>query len=571
MEQTIDNTYYALFEQMVSSMTNPEEFNRERLIVILSEIARSLHLTKVVTEFYRNVRDEREGNGEVLCDYDEGVEDEVVVFEKRFVTKTAAVVKGSAYAAKEDAGKLTEEELHRIDAVMRAIFSFVSRNRLQTAVERFAFHDENDYPNTRAFIRFAEQIAAKGKLSEYAVICLNLKHFSLINQDIGRSMGDVVMRNYVMLLSIAAGANTIVTRMGGDNFLMLCKKDLLSDVLDILKGVPVTYDDAGDKRVTVSASAGVFIIPEDFTIERGGDLIDRTYSAQQIAKLDASGSVVYYDDSMQSMRKKSLRTRQLFFEGMEKGEIHAFYQPKVDVLTGKIVGAEALCRWIRDGKIVSPGEFIPVLEQNMDICKLDFFMLDLVCQDIRRWMDEGRRVVRVSVNLSRKHLVDADLLTHIMKIIEKNDVPHEYIEIELTETTTDVGFRDLSRVVGGLHLQGICTSVDDFGMGYSSLNLIREIPWNVLKIDRCFLPTDEESADSVTSLMFKHVVSMARDLGLECITEGVETIRQVDILRENNCHIAQGFYFDRPLPVEEFEKKIDHSYGELLPAADGVI
>ena len=203
---------------------------------------------------------------------------------------------------------------------------------------------------------------------------------------------------------------------------------------------------------------------------------------------------------------------------------------------------------------------VSVLEQNTEICRLDFHKLGMVCADINRWLAEGKRPVRVSVNLSRKHLADLNLLEHLMKIIDEGQTPHEYVEMELTETTTDVGFRDLKRIVSGLQQEWICTSVDDFGMGYSSLNLIREVPWNVLKIDRCFLPSDEEEENSPTSLMYKHVVAMARDLGLECVTEGVETAKQVEILKKNHCQVAQGFFFDRPLPVEEFEKRLDRQY-----------
>jgi EAL domain-containing protein (putative c-di-GMP-specific phosphodiesterase class I) len=188
-------------------------------------------------------------------------------------------------------------------------------------------------------------------------------------------------------------------------------------------------------------------------------------------------------------------------------------------------------------------------------------MLDHVCKDIRRWLDEGRKAVRVSVNLSRKHMMDVDLLEHIINIVDSNNVPHEYIEIELTETTTDVEFRDLKRVVSSLQQKGIYTSVDDFGMGYSSLNLIREIPWNVLKVDRSFLPVDADEDDSTRSIMFKYVVAMAKDLGLECVAEGVETDHQVKVLRDNHCIFAQGFLFDKPLPLDEFEKRMnDHYY-----------
>ncbi|MBP5578737.1 MAG: EAL domain-containing protein, partial [Ruminococcus sp.] len=144
-----------------------------------------------------------------------------------------------------------------------------------------------------------------------------------------------------------------------------------------------------------------------------------------------------------------------------------------------------------------------------------------------------------------------------------NNVPHEYIEIELTETTTDVEFRDLKRVVSSLQQKGIYTSVDDFGMGYSSLNLIRDIPWNVLKVDRSFLPMDAEGSESTRSVMFRYVVAMAKDLGLECVAEGVETSSQVKVLRDNNCVFAQGFLFDKPLPLDEFEQRMDKHFYKI--------
>ena len=204
-----------------------------------------------------------------------------------------------------------------------------------------------------------------------------------------------------------------------------------------------------------------------------------------------------------------------------------------------------------------PIEFIPVLEETNDICKLDYYVLDMVCENIRKWLDQGRKVVRVSVNLSRRHMINPNLLSTLITIIDSHNVPHEYIEIELTETTTDVEFKDIRRVVDGLHEQHIYTSVDDFGMGYSSLNLIRVVPWNVLKVDKIFLPLDGESSDSTRSVMFKYVVAMAKEIGLECIVEGVETPAQLELLRKNECELAQGYLFDKPLPIEEFEKRLD--------------
>ena len=219
--------------------------------------------------------------------------------------------------------------------------------------------------------------------------------------------------------------------------------------------------------------------------------------------------------------------------------------------------------FIHDGKIMPPMDFIPVLEQNADICHLDYYVLDRVCKDLRRWLDEGRRVVRVSVNFSRKNLTEPDLLENIIDIVDRNQIPHEYIEVELTETTTDVTFKDLRRVVNGLHEAGIATAVDDFGMGFSSLSLLQDIPWKVLKIDKSFLPADDEQVVSNNHMMYKHVVSMAREIGLECVTEGVETKKQVMILRKNHCHVAQGFFFDKPLPVEEYEDRMNNPIYDL--------
>ena len=231
--------------------------------------------------------------------------------------------------------------------------------------------------------------------------------------------------------------------------------------------------------------------------------------------------------------------------------------------TGRVIGAEALCRWFHEGKMVSPGAFIPVLEETDDICKLDFYMLDHVCRDIRRWIDQGRKVVRISVNLSRKHMINRNLVEQLMKIIDRHNVPHSCIEIELTETTTDVAFSDLKRVVTGLQSAGIFASVDDFGIGYSSLNLIRELPWNVLKVDRSILPMEDDEPNSVNSIMFRYVIAMVNELGIECIVEGVETEKQLEILRMNNCHYAQGFLFDKPLPVAQFEERMSLGYYEI--------
>ncbi|MBQ7707991.1 MAG: GGDEF domain-containing protein [Lachnospiraceae bacterium] len=561
MDKEKREAYYIIFEKLIDSMNNPDEFHRERFVELLNEFCDLFHIAKGVTEFYKTFKDERLGNGEVIIDRDNGKGD-IPVIERRIITKAKAIVKGTLYISKDDE-PLCEEELRKVDLMLRAVLAFVSRNRLQRAMEDFAFKDESGYPNFRAFLRFIGQMKEKGGLYGYTAACYNLYHFSVINREIGREAGDMVFRSYYMLMSETIGDDGIVCRLGGDNFIMIFRNEVTDAVLDILEGVPVAYDKNGESRVEISSSAGLFVADKDFVLQSEGDIMERIMPTSQSARHEESKRILFFDEKMLKKKEKMMRTQRRFPEALKKKEFKVFYQPKVNVFTGELVGAEALCRWIRNGKIVPPGEFIPILEQTTDICKLDFYMLEAVCMDIRRWLDKGMNPVRTSVNFSRKHLVDVDLLDHIMYIIDSYNVPHNYIEIELTETTTDVGFKDLKRVVNGLQEQGICTAVDDFGMGYSSLNLIREVPWNILKIDRCFLPLDEYNKYSTTSLMYRHVVSMAQEIGLECVTEGVETAEQVEILRRNHCEIAQGFFFDKPLPVDEFETRMEKHIYEL--------
>lgn len=245
----------------------------------------------------------------------------------------------------------------------------------------------------------------------------------------------------------------------------------------------------------------------------------------------------------------------IFPEAIKNEEFKVYYQPKVRIEDGKIIGAEALCRWVRNGSIVPPMQFIPVLERSSSICVLDFYMLEHVCCDIRRWLDEGRKVVKVSVNLSRMHLGNEMLLENILGIIDRHGVPHEYLEIELTETSADVDFDELKNIVNGLHESNVSTAVDDFGTGFSSLKLITELPWGVLKIDKSFIPEDSNE-HSKREKILRHIITMSNDLGMECMAEGVETLDQARLLHQMECYLAQGFYYAKPMPCEDYEKNL---------------
>ncbi|MBR4201548.1 MAG: GGDEF domain-containing protein [Oscillospiraceae bacterium] len=546
--------FFQLLEELIIAMTEQRKNNIPQIFEVLTEICRLFGLSKGVTYFYENVNNERLGRGEEIVAFDTG-EKHQLVKSVRILTNVMAVVSCNAYRP-EGAPPLTPFEDQKLEIVMRTVLNLAGLSRLQKTIEAMAFRDDKGYRNMRSFMREIGMTNEQRLLSSKVAVNYNLRHFSLVNQEIGRKAGDIAMRNHYTGLEQLIGSSGTVSRLGGDNFVAFFEKSRTDSVLNYLNETPVCYDINFNKRIMIACSVGVYPIPDDFILRDPGEIMDKIIAALMAARVGGKERIVFFNEKQLASKEKVMRVQQYFPDALRNEEFKVFYQPKIDIETGALAGAEALCRWFRNGKIVPPVEFIPILEETTEICKLDFYMLDHVCKDLRRWLDEGRKVVRISVNLSRKHMMDIDLLQTILDIIDRNGVPHQYIEVELTETTTDVEFRDLKRVVHGLQQSGIYTSVDDFGIGYSSLNLIREIPWNVLKVDRSFLPVDEEDSESVRSIMFKYVVAMAREMGLECIAEGVETQAQVDILRENHCGLAQGFFFDKPLPVELFEERL---------------
>ena len=554
-ELNYKNDFSEMFVKLIDVMVDYEHFSREALVDALCRLARSFRLTKVVTEFYKSMMDEKDGEGETLCDFNEGPAD-IVVLKKELISKTGAIVRATAYAAK-GTEPLSREEEQQLDICIRAMMSYIGRNRLQTAVEKLAYHDNNGYPNFAYFFRHLGKMSKTGGFFGFTAIMYNLKDFSDINRNIGFEGGNVVMKAHYETLRDMIGECGAVCRVGGDNFAAIFPNELLERIIAFLKGAEIIFDQGTKGSVSVSACAGIFTIPGDFVYERPGNIVEMILPTCQAAKVSDETDFVYASMKNLEDKENAARVRRDFEKALKNSEFQAYYQPKVNVETGRITGAEALCRWIRDGKMIPPMEFIPILERSTDIFRLDFYMLDLVCKNIRKWLDEGRNAVRISINFSRKHLTDPKLLDNIVDIVNRYDIPYEYIEIELTETTTEGDYHKLKKLVEGLKKIGIHTSIDDFGIGYSSLNLIRELPWNVMKIDRSLLPTSSTNEKDLSTILYKHITAMACDMGLECLTEGVETEEQVQILRDNSCEYAQGYYYDRPLPLDEFEKRLE--------------
>ncbi len=551
--------YYMLFEKllrMATSMEEVEQFSVDSIAEALDEICALMRVSKVVIYFYENAKMELVGSGDELVCYDTG-EPGMEVDSKRLVSEAMTVAVCKIYQPF-NAKRWTDEERDRVDLILKTMLVFASRKKLKKIADRLTFYDSDGYQNTRFFIRTTQLMDINGELGGKATIQYNLRHFALVNQQIGRNAGDFIMRRFSDGLERILADKGILCRMGSDNFIVLCDMEVLNRVLQYLEGRNIEQDTIDGESIRITTTAGVYILPENFEYRDPGDIFDRLLAAARLAKGSGLEKVIFYSDDMEKKREKITEVQRLFREAIHNQEFQVYYQPKVDVNGSFLSGAEALCRWFHEGKLIAPDEFIPILEQGSEICTLDFYMLDHVCRDIRRWLDMGKEVVTVSVNLSRKHMMEPELVEHIIAILDKHKIPHKYVEIELTETTTDIEFRDIRRVVGGLQQAGIRTSVDDFGTGYSSLNLIREIPWDVLKVDKCFLPTEEDKDNSPENVMFKSVVNLAKDLGLECVVEGVETEAQLQALKDNNCDQAQGFFFDRPMPVEKFEERLSH-------------
>lgn len=550
--------YSRLLNEFIIEGEKIEQYRDPAFNKILEPICKFLRISRISSAVFDSTCDSAIIKSDPHIYYDDGNADSTRVL--KFTENNVHACKVNYIFMQSKSGQdWSHEEVQQIEAFEKLIYTFCDRSYASTIAKDLSMFD-NDlmiYPLT-FFLATVKNLIRQGRIGEFGGVYFNIKHFSSINDRFGRDCATNIMKLFIHGIQEKILYEECICRVGGDNFVVLFKKDNLNIIKNYLSGMPITFNDG--ETVTVTTTAGYYMIPE--ATESATDVMDRISTAYQLAKSVYKRPFLFYDDEIMQHQTHVKEIEMMFPSAIENEEFKVFYQPKTQLNNYQLAGAEALCRWFRNGKVISPGEFIPVLEGSKAICTLDFYMLDHVCRDIRRWLDEGREAVKVSVNLSRLHLGDEDLLESILRIIDKYKVPHHFIEIELTETTTDVDYKELKKIVYGLREQDISTSVDDFGVGYSSLNLIREMPWNVLKIDKSFLPTQEEENNDPSKVkMLRHIITMSQDLGLECIVEGVETAEQVKLLKDCKCYLAQGFYFDRPLPVKEFEQKLESAAG----------
>lgn len=413
--------------------------------------------------------------------------------------------------------------------------------------------------NQAAFMQFIGKQLAQGQIQNYTALFFNVHNFKYVNKIFPYSEGDVILRNYAGMIDKLILDDEIVARLGGDNFVALVKNNRQGIILTKLQNIRLYHKtEQKEKEFIFGATIGY---SELYDIQTPRDVMARASIAYQAARQHGSGSVAKYS---QEIKNKLMETQSIisgFIPALEAHEFIVYYQPKVDVNTHKICGAEALVRWLHEGQLIPPMRFIPQLEREGSVCKLDYYVLEESCRFIRKRLDEGRIVPCISVNFSRKHLEEDYLVRKIVNIIDKYDIDHRYIEIELTESEDFQNYEIMSEIVNGLRREGISTSIDDFGTGYSSLNMIKKVDLNVIKIDKSFIPLETEYPGKETDMtMFVSIVNLVRKLGKKTIAEGVETKEQLQYLKEVGCDIVQGYVFDKPMPEEEFAVRLEQGY-----------
>lgn len=460
--------------------------------------------------------------------------------------------------------KWDDDEKKEIEFLHRSMFVMLGRAHLTDIIRATITRDAlTKLPNTSGFLAVGNGLAARNKLHEYDAMYLNLKNFRCINSQIGGKQGDKVIIAYAEALLALLEKDEYVARLGGDNFTLLVKKENTDKLLKKLRQMTIEVQLNGT-TMTFSISSRIGM----YNVESGDKMphvMDCIATAVGNAKRNPAVNVVVFTPEIMKRIAFEHTLTTLFPNAINNREFVVYYQPKIDLTESRICGCEALVRWNREGKLVSPADFIPVFERDGNICALDFYMLECVCRDIAQWMKQGIEPVTVSVNFSKTHLHDPKLAQKIMEIINRYEIDTKYIEVEMTEMSDFNDYNAFKHLVSTMKDNGVVTSIDDFGTGYSSLNLLTDFMFDVVKLDKSFLDNISRTNSKTDEIVVRNIVKMIRELGMKVIAEGVETVEQARFLKSIDCSMVQGYLYDRPLCVEEFIKRLQNrDYEKLL-------
>lgn len=421
---------------------------------------------------------------------------------------------------------------------------------------RIAYQDPLTGGANQNYIQSQIEQLLKSTTTQYVVICANVAHFKLINDQLGNETGDVILKKIWQCFQEASGAKELVSRTSGDHFAFLwhwhgeneiCARLAAAEhhLHEQLRQLGLTQD--------IAINYG-FYLPSRMETN-AATMINRANLARQSTNILAHGiQYAMYDDAI---RKSMLQEKHLLHireNAIKQKEFVVYYQPKYQLQTGQPRAAEALVRWQSPEEgLISPGDFIPLFERDGFIIQLDLYVFRAVCRDIRNWRERGIEPVPVSVNLSRRHLSQPNFLDEYKQIMEDYEIPAALIEFEFTETLVYNRTAVLRSAIDEIHQMGCACSIDDFGSGYSSLNMLKDVQVDTLKLDKAFFDNSDDGNWHGQEIV-RSVIGMAERLGMSTVAEGVEQEPQVDFLRSAGCEMVQGYVFSRPLPHDTFEK-----------------
>ncbi len=439
---------------------------------------------------------------------------------------------------------------------LMVFYTFIHKKYQNSQIWKAVYEDSvTGRDNYEKMLMDIEKIFVENKQTEYSVCYMDIVKFKYINENYGYVEGDRLLRSISDGLAEIRQDGDYFARVSADRFVFLVRdkdqdhvikrmNDLQNRVSEENRRQNVTYP----FRLLI----GIYLINE---LEDKMSVLDKANIARKSIK-DSDIYVAVYDNKMHEVILKEREIEAIMRKSLENQEFQVYLQPRVDIYTGETVGAEALVRWQRtNSDFLYPDVFIPLFEKNGFIKDLDFYVYEKVCKMLRSRMDSGKEVVPVSLNVSRLHLVGDDFLRKFNKLVHKYQIPEDLLELELTESLLVEDPAVMIDTVNQLKANSYSVSIDDFGSGYSSLNILKQLQFDVLKIDKEFLGEGDFEYNEV--IILRSVIQMAKELEMKVLIEGVETHEQVRLLQELECDYAQGYYFARPMPMHNFEEKLD--------------
>jgi diguanylate cyclase (GGDEF)-like protein len=456
--------------------------------------------------------------------------------------------------------KIKDGNLEIIKMFANLIADKLKMARTEESIEHLAYYDQlTDLPNRMLFadrVKQAIYLAARQE-KLLGIIYIDLNSFKSINDAFGHNIGDELIRKIAENLKQHLRKSDTVARFGSDEFIMLVNDIadyhaipmIASNLMRLFK-TPIRLE---EQDFFLTASAGIAVYPVDG--EDSETLIKNADLAMYKAKAAGSNHYVLCTDEMKDEVRQNMMLSNSLFRSLERGELSVHYQPLIRLDTETVIGVEALLRWNHSTLgMISPAVFIPIAEKNGLIGIIGEWVLRTACTQNKKWQDMGYPRCRISVNLSVVQLRNPRLAENIASILQETGLSPCDLELEITESAAMAESGTLQGVLNDLKKLGISISIDDFGTEYSSLNRLRELPIDRLKIDMQFIRALEHSSKDQAITMT--IISLAKNLGLQVVAEGVETETQLEFLRSRNCDEVQGYYYFRPMPPEELERFI---------------